>query len=154
MSARVVFDLDGTLIDSAPDIRAVANEVLAGLGAGEITLAQTHDFIGNGVDVFVAKMRAALGLPDALQTAMAAAFRDRYADAHALTVLYPQVRETLEHLVASGHRLGLCTNKPTQATHAVLTHFDLAPLFETVVCGDTLPVHKPDPAPCTTRLRR
>lgn len=147
MNARVVFDLDGTLIDSAPDIQAVANGVLQDMGGGQITLEQTHDFIGNGVDVFVTKMRSALGLPERLQAPMSAAFRERYVQTHALTRIYPGAVAVLEGLRDSGHALGLCTNKPTRATEAVLAYLELTRLFDTWVCGDTLPVRKPDPTP-------
>ena len=146
MSLRIVFDLDGTLIDSAPDIQAVGNGLLAEHGA-QITLAQTHSFIGNGVAVFVSRMLAAVGLPAALQDEMVPQFKKAYLTAFHHTVLYGQVRETLEGLRAHGHALGLCTNKPIAPCMAVLDHLALAPYFSTVWGGDSLPVHKPDPAP-------
>lgn len=67
MSARIAFDLDGTLIDSAPDIQGIANAALEGVGAAPITLQDTRSFIGEGIGVFVAKMRAARGIPDSEQ---------------------------------------------------------------------------------------
>ena len=60
---RIVFDLDGTLIDSAPDIRALANRLLADRGCAPLDLAETHSFIGNGAAVFVEKMRQARASP-------------------------------------------------------------------------------------------
>ena len=62
--ARIVFDLDGTLIDSAPDIRGIANDILIREGKEPISLPQARDFIGNGASVFVRKMRDACGIPD------------------------------------------------------------------------------------------
>ena len=61
MRARIVFDLDGTLIDSAPDLHGIANAILAHEGCAPITLAQARGFIGQGVDVFVTRLRAARG---------------------------------------------------------------------------------------------
>ena len=150
--ARIVFDLDGTLIDSAPDILGVANGVLASLGAGEITLAQTHSFIGNGVDVFVSKMRATFGLPDALHAAMLAEFKQGYLSAVDLTQPYDGVVTVLDSLRASGHTLGICTNKPLSPCHVILDHLDLSRLFDTVIGGDSLTVAKPDPAPLHAAL--
>lgn len=145
--ARIVFDLDGTLIDSAPDIRGVGNALLAQEGLEPLTLAETRDFIGNGAAVFVARMRAARGIDEGEQARLHAAFVERYDAAVELTVLYPGVREALEALRAAGHRLGVCTNKPIRPTRAVLAHFGLDGFFETVWGGDSLSVHKPDPAP-------
>jgi phosphoglycolate phosphatase len=145
--ARIVFDLDGTLIDSAPDIHALANRVLAGWGADPITMAQARDFIGNGAGVFVQRMRAARTIGDDQQSAMLAAFMGGYHDAVGLTVPYPGVAAALDRLVAQGHTLAVCTNKPAEPARAVLRHVGLLDLFAVVVGGDSLAVTKPDPAP-------
>lgn len=150
--ARIVFDLDGTLIDSAPDIHGIANAVLAQDGHAPITLDQTRDFIGNGVEVFIQKMRVARDIPASEQARLWADFVARYDDAVDLTLPYPGVRAALENLIADGHRLGVCTNKPVRPTHAVLVHLKLNDLFETVLGGDSLAVHKPDPAPLIATL--
>ncbi|MGB5864783.1 MAG: phosphoglycolate phosphatase [Sulfitobacter sp.] len=146
MSARIVFDLDGTLIDSAPDIRGVANRLLRPHGA-QITLAQTHSFIGNGVDVFVARMLDTLDLNSDLAKELVPEFKRAYLVAVHETVAYPHVFEALDRLLVEGHRLGLCTNKPLAPCMAVLDHLSLTGYFETVWGGDSLEVHKPDPAP-------
>ena len=78
MSARIVFDLDGTLIDSAPDIQGIANAALATVGADPITLEDTHSFIGEGIDNFVKGMRAARGLSDYLHAQLLADLVARY----------------------------------------------------------------------------
>ena len=145
--ARIVFDLDGTLIDSAPDIRAVANAVLADENLAPLTMAETRDFIGDGTPVFVQRMRAARGLPEADQDRLLSAFMARYDGAVALSRVYPGATEALTALRAAGHSLGLCTNKPLAPTRRVLDHFGLATFFATVWGGDSLAVHKPDPAP-------
>lgn len=144
--ARIIFDLDGTLIDSAPDIQAVANGVLGAEGYSPITLEQTRSFIGNGAPTFVSRMRAARDIPESEQDRLLTAFKIGYVSAVELTVIYDGVVQALNTLRDQGHRLGICTNKPFAATEAILSHLDLTPLFDTVVGGDTLPQHKPDPA--------
>ena len=151
MSGRpaVIFDLDGTLIDSAPDINAIANAVLAQDGHDPITLAETRSFVGNGAGVFVARMMAARAIPPdpATHARMLAEFTARYETAVDLTRLYPGARAALDALAAAGHPLGLCTNKPLAPTRVILGHFGLAKTFAAVVGGDSLEVRKPDPAP-------
>ena len=147
MSARIVFDLDGTLIDSAPDIRAGANGILAEEGAEPLTPEEARSFIGSGAAVFVERMRRARGIPDSEQARLLATFIARYEGFVGLTTVYPGVPQALAALRAGGHRLGLCTNKPIRPTHAVLGHFGLDGFFGTVWGGDSLPQRKPDPAP-------
>jgi phosphoglycolate phosphatase len=145
--ARIVFDLDGTLIDSAPDIRALANQLLAAEGAAELSLAETHRFIGNGAAVFVARMRAARAIPDSEQDRLLAAFHAGYDTARDLTRPYPGVVAALDALAREGHRLGICTNKPLRPCRAVLAHLGLLDRFAVTVGGDSAPALKPDPAP-------
>lgn len=148
--ARIVFDLDGTLIDSAPDICGVANSLMRDEGLSEITLAQAHEFIGMGAAVFVARLRAEKGIPDSAQERLLTTFKDRYMEAVALTVPYPGVIKALETLRAAGHHLGICTNKPERPAHAVLTHLKMDGFFDVVIGGDSLPTHKPNPASLKT----
>ena len=154
MRARLVFDLDGTLIDSLPDIRAIAGRVLASEGAEPLTLEETRDFIGSGTGAFVARMRAARDLPETREPEMLHAFLELYDGAVDLTTLYPGVAEALRGLAEAGHALGICTNKPAAPTRAILDHFDLSGLFDVIVGGDSLPQRKPDPAPLATALKR
>lgn len=153
MSA-IVFDLDGTLVDSAPDIHAALSGALDALGAPPVTQAQTASFVGRGAPVLVAQARAALGLDEVVQAPLLEAFLDRYEDAVDLTRVYPGVPAALDALAARGHRLGLCTNKPIGPTRNVLAHFDLARRMDAVIGGDSLDVRKPDPAPLREVMRR
>ena len=146
MAARIVFDLDGTLIDSAPDIQAIANAILENEGCAPITLADTRSFIGNGAAVFVEKMRLARDIPDSAQSCILEAFIARYDDAVTLTKPYPGVERALQELSAV-HRLGICTNKPFRPCVSVLRHLGLDRYFETIWGGDTLAIRKPDPTP-------
>ncbi|PWE31178.1 phosphoglycolate phosphatase [Maritimibacter sp. 55A14] len=149
MSLPIIFDLDGTLIDSAPDIHGVGNAVLAEEGLPPLTFAEARSFIGNGAGAFVSRMMAARGISEAPEnhTRLTKAFIARYEGAVQLTRLYPGVEAALDELRAAGHPLGLCTNKPHAPTLSVLRHFGLDAFFATVVGGDTLVVRKPDPAP-------
>lgn len=145
MNARIVFDLDGTLIDSAPDICRIANAALARFTAATITLDQTREFLGEGIGVFVTKMRAAHGLPDSLQDPLLADLIARYDEAVTLTVTYPGVPDALASL-SHQHSLGICTNKLYRPAMAVLQHLDLAGFFGAVSGGDNPLGRKPDPA--------
>ncbi|RCW88820.1 phosphoglycolate phosphatase [Paracoccus lutimaris] len=143
----VVFDLDGTLIDSAPDIHACVNTVLRLQGVRPLTLDQVRGFVGGGVDLLWRRVIGATDLPIEAHRDLVASFMTRYHDATALTRLYPNVTEALGVLADRGHPLGICTNKPLGPTRAVLDHFGIAQLFGTVIGGDSLPQKKPDPAP-------
>ncbi|MEO0653376.1 MAG: phosphoglycolate phosphatase [Pseudomonadota bacterium] len=147
LMARIVFDLDGTLIDSAADIHALANIVLAEEGAAPLTLAQTRTFVGNGAPMFVTRMRAARGLPESDHDRLLARFVAGYSSAVDLTEVFAGVEDALATLRAGGHRLGICTNKPLAPAQAVLDHTGLAQYFDAVIGGDSLPTVKPDPAP-------
>ena len=149
----VIFDLDGTLIDSAPDLRAAANAMLADLGAAPLGLAEVRGFIGNGVPKLVERCLGARGLGAEVYGQGLAAFTAHYdANPAALTVLYPGARAALEQL-AESHVLGLCTNKPEAPARKLLAHFGLDHLFGAVVGGDSLAVRKPDPAPLRATMR-
>ncbi|NKB57284.1 MAG: phosphoglycolate phosphatase [Alphaproteobacteria bacterium] len=142
----LVFDLDGTLIHSAPDLAAALNLVLEEAGRDTVTLHQVTQMIGDGIAVLVERGFAATGGPADDQTARLDRFHHHYGKATAdLTELYPGVLETLQALAAAGHRMALCTNKPAQATASVLEAFGLARFFEAVAGGDTFAVRKPSP---------
>ena len=150
----VIFDLDGTLIDSAPDIHAASNRVLAEAGFAPLTLAQVRSFIGKGVPHLVARLLQASGeAPDGPQhAAMVARFTARYESAVGLTRPYPGVVAALDALAAGGLELGLCTNKPVAPARAVLRHLGLDHHFKVLIGGDSLPQRKPDPAPLLATL--
>jgi phosphoglycolate phosphatase len=144
----VLFDLDGTLIDSAPDLAAAVNELLARSGRGPLTLAQVTSMIGNGVEKLVERAIAASGEalgPEALkreQTAMIGIYAKHLTG---LTVLMPGVLEALGALHGDGIPLGLVTNKPQRFIETVLDHFGLSPLFSVVIGGDAGVPKKPAP---------
>jgi len=145
----LVFDLDGTLIDSAPDLQTVANAVLDPLGVDVITLDEAKSFIGNGVAVFVSRMMDARDMDQdaGMHARLSADFATRYKVATEHSRLYPGVLDALRNLAAQGYALGLCTNKPMAPTRTVLKHFGLSQFMQAVVAGDSLATRKPDPAP-------
>lgn len=149
MRGAVVFDLDGTLIDSAPDIHAATNALLAEDGIAPLDLATVKGFIGRGVPDLVARVLETIGEdPEGPRHAeYVRRFEARYGAAVGLTRAYPGAVEALEVLSAAGHRLGICTNKPLGPTRAVLDHLGLTRFFGAVLGGDSLPLRKPDPAP-------
>lgn len=143
----VVFDLDGTLIDSAPDIHACVNAVLRDYRITPLTLDQVRSFIGGGVDLLWQKIMSARRIDIDTKRELLAAFMVRYEKATALTQLYPNVEDALGILADRGHPLGICTNKPMRSTENILNHFNIRSIFGTVIGGDSLPQKKPDPAP-------
>lgn len=149
MRGAIVFDLDGTLIDSAPDIHAASNRLLAEDGLSPLTFDQVKSFIGKGVPHLVTRVLEASG-QDATGPKHAEfvhRFEAVYETAVTLTVTYPGVVEALEALAGQGFAMGVCTNKPLGPTRAVLDHLNLTRFFGAVLGGDSLPLRKPDPAP-------
>lgn len=143
----VVFDLDGTLIDSAPDIHLAVSRLLADHGLPMLDLATVTSFIGNGLPVLCQRVIAATDLPDDGFDTLYPQLSAHYDAVNGqLTRLYPGVAETLETLAARGHPLGLCTNKPVAPTRAILQAVGLDETFACVIGGDSLPERKPDPA--------
>jgi phosphoglycolate phosphatase len=143
----VVFDLDGTLIDSLSGIAAAANALLADEGLPPLSEARIGGFVGLGERVFLDRLIAATDLDGDDDARLMSRFMDHYiAQSHDVSV-FPHVIEVLEVLRANAVPLGLCTNKPSGPLAAVLEATGLAGVFDAVVAGDSLPVRKPDPAP-------
>lgn len=146
--ALVVFDLDGTLVDSARDIRAAANRMLAGEDLPPLDLPTITSFVGNGLPKLVERVMAHSGLDPARHDELTARTSTYYnAAPSALTRPYDGVIQALEALQQAGHTLAVCTNKPELPARTILDDLQLTRFFECVVGGDTLPVKKPDPAP-------
>jgi phosphoglycolate phosphatase len=144
----IVFDLDGTLVDSAPDLHAAANRMLAEFGRPALSLGQVTGFIGNGVPKLVERCLDATGGVDGLHAEALARFRGHYDAAPAeLTRPYAGAIAAAEALRDAGHPLGICTNKPEAPARKLLGLLGMGALFEAVIGGDTVAAHKPDPAP-------
>jgi len=151
----IIFDLDGTLIDSAPDIHAAVVRTLADDGLPPLSFDAVHSFIGNGVPVLIDRVMAARGEPPdpARRADLIARFLTHYEAASSdLTTVYPGVRAALQALRDAGHPIGLCTNKPAGPARNILAAFDLLGFFDVVIGGDTLPERKPHPEPLLAAL--
>lgn len=152
----IVFDLDGTLIDSAPDIHAAVARTLADEGQPPLSYDAVRGFIGNGVPVLIDRVMAARGEAADLsrRADLIARFLAHYEAASTdLTTVYPGVRAALQALAEAGHPMGLCTNKPAGPARDILAGFDLLGFFAAVTGGDSLPERKPHPEPLRATLR-
>jgi phosphoglycolate phosphatase len=158
----VMFDLDGTLIETAPEILDAVNDTLAHFEMPVVTQKQVNDWIGHGTRELLVKALATCGKTDepsvrasASLNAIATVFDQHYQTrCGTRSALYPQVRETLVALRHWGVKLGVVTNKEARYTTTVLTRHELLPLLDCVVSGDTLPTKKPDPAGVQSCLKR
>ena len=142
----LVFDLDGTLVDSVPDLRAAVNEMLRERGSRQLSLSEVKRLVGDGAPALVARALAASGADPAGVSDALARFLEIYeANAVRLSRPYPDVRETLTALRRRGYRAAVCTNKPQRATMAVIEGLGFLPLFDGIAGGDRFSVKKPDP---------
>ena len=149
MSKAVIFDLDGTLIDSLGDIHAALNDVLQLRNAPPLALATVRGFIGKGSANLVMRALTAQNLPNdeaSCAAALADFLRLYSADSAKLTTMFDGAIDALDQLWDGGFRLGICTNKPLAPTQIVLDQFGLTRFFDTIVGGDQLASRKPDPA--------
>lgn len=145
----IAIDLDGTLLDTIPDLCGAVNLTLAELKLPELPLDLVKTFVGKGLMAHVGKsLRYALNR-EATETELAEAlvlYRKHYAEHIAdATTIYPGVMEGLEVFKARGLKMSVVTNKWTSYSETLLTHFNLTPYFDHLVCGDTLTRGKPDP---------
>lgn len=150
----VMFDLDGTLVETAPEILDAVNDALRHFNLPEVSQQQVNDWIGHGTlellvkalaqvtGVDVAEVRASTRLGQIVPV-----YNRAYnARCGTRSQLYPQVRDTLLALRAQGVKLAVVTNKEARYTQVVLDAHGLSSLFDQVISGDTFPTKKPDPA--------
>ena len=141
----IVFDLDGTLVDTLDDLTACANRLLTRLGRPSVTSAQVRPMVGDGVPALVRRVLAHAGLATDNPEAIDHFARDYAANAANASRCFPGVPETLSRLHTDGWRLAVCTNKPEAAARVLLAALGLAPLLAAVGGGDSFPTTKPDP---------
>jgi phosphoglycolate phosphatase len=149
----IIFDLDGTLIDSSPDLALAINHMLTILGKETFTLDEIHHWVGNGAETLV--KRALSGSADisaninekVFQNALDV-FLEFYAKNLAVeTLTYPHVLSTLAQLKEHGYQLAIVTNKPFDFVEPILKALKLQEYFEFHLGGDSLKEKKPNPAP-------
>lgn len=149
--AAVAFDLDGTLVDTLPDLHESANRMLAGLGRGPAAEPVVRSYVGDGVDRLVKRLLTGEtdGEPDSeLFEESVEVFRAHYAELLTRSSRpYPGVLETLRALRGLGFKLACVTNKPERFTLPLLAGVGLAPYLDLTLSGDSLPRKKPDPLP-------
>jgi len=149
----LLLDLDGTLVDSLPDLVAVLNEVLGAFGMPALSASQAAPMVGDGTLKFVERALAARFLgPDIVKSAQSWFLALYEARPALLSRPYPGAPEVLERLRAQDWRCAICTNKPERATRLLLDALDLTRLFDAIITGDSLPQKKPDPAPLRAAL--
>ncbi|MEK6323036.1 MAG: HAD family hydrolase [Acidobacteriota bacterium] len=153
----MLFDLDGTLIDSRADLARSINLMLTDLGRPPLAEATVGGFVGDGVRVLVYRSLTATDLhhqppDDELHTKGIALMHEHYAgEMLKSTEIYPGVRETLDYFKSK--RKAVVTSKEVRFTKIILEHFGIADRFDAIVGGDTTPARKPDPRPVIEAVR-
>lgn len=148
MIRAVIFDLDGTLIHSTPDMHAALARLLEEEGKCPLDLATITSFVGNGLPKLVERVIVAAGLDIARHDEISERALALYNEENGRrTAAYPGVEACLSALADAGITMGICTNKPEAPARHILAHLGLDHHFPAIVGGDTLSVRKPDPAP-------
>ncbi|MGY2292350.1 phosphoglycolate phosphatase [Pseudomonas sp. SDO528_S397] len=146
----VMFDLDGTLIDSVPDLAAAVDQMLLKLGRKPAGVDAVRLWVGNGVQMLVRRALAnhmdAQGVDEVEAEHALEIFNAAYESGHELTVVYPGVRDTLKWLHKQGVEMALITNKPERFVAPLLDQMKIGRYFRWIIGGDTLAQKKPDPA--------
>jgi phosphoglycolate phosphatase len=158
----ILFDLDGTLVETAPEICDAVNDTLQHFGYASVSQGQVNDWIGHGtLELLIQALAFVQGISDvAVRSSerladIAATFKTHYrARCGTRSHCYPHVLETLHRLKSQGVLLGVVTNKEGAYTQTVLDAHGLTPLFDCVVSGDTLPTKKPRPDGVLSCLER
>ena len=146
----LIFDLDGTLVDTAPDLMGATNHALSLIGRPPITMDQVRHMVGHGARSLIERGISATGESvdratiDKMHTALLDYYSDHIADD---SVIFDGLLDVLHKARDAKLKLGVCTNKVEHLSHKLLAELKMADFFGAVVGGDTLPIMKPDPAP-------
>lgn len=147
----IAFDLDGTLLDSVPDLAIAADQAVQALGFPSVSEQQVRDYVGNGADILIARcLSQGLQVDSALDPAICHQARELFDDYYAKTGhqqshLYPHVKQTLAELHQAGFILALVTNKPSKFVPDVLIQHGIREFFRDIIGGDTFAEKKPNP---------
>ena len=153
----ILFDLDGTLADSVPDLAGALSDLFEEEGHRRFELDEVRLMVGGGVPKLIERGLRALDVPG--DGGKIEALTDRFLELYTpratrLTRLFPGALELLEELHGAGVGLGVCTNKPEAVSRHILEELGVAPMLGAVIGGDSLPVKKPDPAPVLAALEQ
>lgn len=149
----IIFDLDGTLIDSSTDLAHAINYMLKSMGREEFSLDEIHQWVGNGAQTLVKRalsgsVEIAEGIDEKEFKASLGIFLNFYeSNLTKWTVTFLKVEETLQALKDAGYKLVIVTNKPYKFVEPILNDLNLKGYFEFYLGGDSLPEKKPNPAP-------
>ncbi|MBN9562357.1 MAG: HAD-IA family hydrolase [Alphaproteobacteria bacterium] len=152
MIGTLLLDLDGTLVDSVPDLAASLNRLMAARRLARFSEAETAAMVGDGARKLVERAFAARG-HSADEAAIDAFLSDYGAHLAAATRPYPGVETTLRAMTEAGWQLAVCTNKPEAMARELLAKLGLADLFRAIGGGDSFGTRKPDPAHLLATLR-
>lgn len=144
----ILFDLDGTLIDSAPDICASINQTLSIMERAPVTLENIKSLVGFGTRTLCKKiltMNGGHADEEDIEFLLTGFLKSYSTNPSNHTVIFPGVLKALTLLKDNGIQLGICTNKPEATCFPVLDALELRQFFSSVICGDTLNFRKPDP---------
>jgi phosphoglycolate phosphatase len=153
----LIFDLDGTLVDTAPDLLLATNHALSLIDRPQVSITQLRGFVGHGSRALIEKGVAATGgtVNEETLRRLNVGFLDYYSDNIARdSVMFQGLQAVLDRARASGMKIGVCTNKVERLSLKLLTELGVMPVIDAVVGGDTLPLMKPDPAPYFETARR
>jgi len=152
--AAVLFDLDGTLVDSAPDLAGACNDMRVARGMNELPYAMLRAMVGSGARGMIGT-GFGVSPTDPSYDRLRDEFLDRYeARMTRDTSVFPEVTQLLERLQEEGRPWGIVTNKAARFAEPLVTFLGLADSAATLVCGDTTPHSKPHPAPLLEAARR
>jgi phosphoglycolate phosphatase len=149
----IIFDLDGTLIDSSKDLAISMNATREHFGLAPLDPALIYSYVGNGAGVLVRRAMGSNASDETVREALD--FFLKFYRMHALenTKLYPGVRETVEKLFKAGHKQAILTNKPVRISFDIIGALDLQSYFMRVYGGDSFPYKKPDPTGAIQLIR-
>ena len=157
MTDAIVFDLDGTLIDSVPEVRAAINQLLEREGRRTLSLTEVKGLVGEGAIATIERvleLTGEAGTPDQVSGYLQDYLSIYLSNPAKNTAIYPGVVETLETLESQGVIMGICSNKPQATTLPVLEALGLDRFFCAVTCGDNVPYRKPDGRHVTLTLEK
>ncbi len=153
----VIFDLDGTLVDTAPDLLETLNVLMASLGRRKLELEEVRHAVGGGAKALI--RNGAMLTGEALDEDEIERLFGQYLDHYSANIAvktrpFPGAREVLDTLKAAGVKMAVCTNKLESLTREVLEALNLTAYFDVIIASDTLGTMKPDPAGVFEILRR